>query len=64
MANPDAIKYELGLTVVGLIVFWVWQTVSLRRDSRKTALEEEQKRQAESTASGSVAAEAKPPDPP
>jgi hypothetical protein len=30
------IKYELGLTVIGLVVFWVWQTVSLRRDMRRT----------------------------
>jgi hypothetical protein len=42
MSTPDAIKYELGLTVIGLVVFWVWQTVTLRRDARKTAMEEEQ----------------------
>lgn len=40
MGTPDAIKYELGLTIVALVVFWVWQTITLKRDMRKTAEEE------------------------
>lgn len=31
-----AIVAELGLTVVGLVAFVVWQTVTLRRDMRAT----------------------------
>lgn len=54
MGTPDAIKYELGLTVIGLIVFWIWQTVTLRRDMRKTAQEDEQARQREQATQDAV----------
>jgi hypothetical protein len=30
------IVYELGLVIVSLVVFVVWQTVTLRRDGRIT----------------------------
>lgn len=41
MAGSDAIKYELLLIVVGLVVFAVWQWVSLRRDMRRTREQDE-----------------------
>ena len=48
MGNPDAIKYELGLTIVGALAFWIWQTVSLKRDGR--ALREQEEAEARAAA--------------
>ena len=36
MSSLSPIVWELGLVVVSLVVFVVWQTVTLRRDMRIT----------------------------
>ena len=47
------IVYELGLVIVGLVVFVAWQTVTLRRDMRITRQRraDEARREAEAVAS-------------
>jgi len=53
------IVYELGLVIVGLVVFVVWQTVTLRRDMRITR----QRRADEALREGSDAAPTSDRDP-
>ena len=36
MSGVSPIVWELGLTIVALVGFAVWQTVTLRRDMRAT----------------------------
>lgn len=46
--GSDLIKYELLLVVVALVVFAVWQCVSLKRDMEKRRREREvEEREAE-----------------
>lgn len=50
MTPDQAIKLELLLIVVALVAFWIWQTVSLRRDQRALQARREAERRARQAA--------------
>ncbi|MEI7443962.1 MAG: hypothetical protein WCK28_03640 [Burkholderiales bacterium] len=43
------IVWELGLVVVSLVGFWIWQSVTLKRDMERTQAEK-RRREAEAAA--------------
>lgn len=45
------IVWELGLVVVSLVGFWIWQSVTLKRDMERTQAEK-RRREAEAAARG------------
>ncbi|HEU4457686.1 MAG TPA: hypothetical protein VFR90_01015 [Methylibium sp.] len=57
-SNP--IVYELGLTVVALVAFAIWQTVTLKRDMRRTR-EEDAAREAQAAQAAHGERDGEPP---
>ncbi|MFM1987387.1 MAG: hypothetical protein RJA99_344 [Pseudomonadota bacterium] len=45
------IVWELGLVVVSVLGFWIWQSVTLRRDMERTQ-QEKRRREVEEKAGG------------
>lgn len=62
MSN-DAIKYELGLTIVATVVFGVWQWWELKRDGKLLRERRERERAQERAEQAAQAKSADPPGP-